>query len=114
MSGYGYCVPPTAEEIIAMAPLFLRILSPVDFGENSLAALEYAAHLARQYEATVYLLHVAPTDEMHLHVRPCFYPPRCGDGHARYSAATASTSSAPSSHLCTPSRNGGTPKCEPL
>jgi universal stress protein A len=50
-----------------MSHLFLRILSPVDFHENSLAALEYAAQFARQYDATVYLLHVIPTDELHLH-----------------------------------------------
>jgi len=50
-----------------MSRVFLRILSPVDFHENSLAALEYAAQFARQYDATVYLLHVIPTAELHLH-----------------------------------------------
>lgn len=34
------------------------ILSPVDFSENSLAAVEYAAYFARQSNATVYLLYV--------------------------------------------------------
>ncbi len=29
-----------------MTQLFLRILSPIDFDENSLAALEYAAQFA--------------------------------------------------------------------
>ena len=48
MNGYSYCVPPTTEEEArALTQLFLRILSPVDFDENSLAALEYAAQFAR-------------------------------------------------------------------
>jgi nucleotide-binding universal stress UspA family protein len=63
MNGYSYCVPPTMEEETVMTPLFLRILSPVDFHENSLAALEYTAALARQYGAMVYLLHVVPPPE---------------------------------------------------
>lgn len=41
-----------------MALPFRRILAPVDLDENSLAALEVAAHLARQSAAEVYLLHV--------------------------------------------------------
>ncbi|HEV8717761.1 MAG TPA: universal stress protein [Candidatus Binatia bacterium] len=61
-----------------MSHLFLRILSPVDFHENSLAALEYAAQFARQYDATVYLLHVIPTDELHLHRE--VYRPEEGGG----------------------------------
>jgi CBS domain-containing protein len=58
MNGYSYCVPPTVgeKEERAMTQLFLRILSPVDFHENSLAALEYAAQFARQSDATIYLL----------------------------------------------------------
>jgi len=61
-----------------MTHLFLRILSPVDFHENSLAALAYAAQFARQYDATVYLLHVVPTDELHLHRE--VYRPEEGGG----------------------------------
>jgi len=61
-----------------MTRLFLRILSPVDFHENSLAALEYAAEFARQYGATVYLLHVVPTDEIQLH--RAVYQPEQGGG----------------------------------
>ncbi|MBI3304102.1 MAG: universal stress protein [Deltaproteobacteria bacterium] len=61
-----------------MSHLFLRILSPVDFHENSLAALEYATQFARQYDATVYLLHVVPTDELHLHRE--VYRPEAGGG----------------------------------
>ncbi len=61
-----------------MRQLFLRILSPVDFHENSLAALEYAAQFARQYDATVCLLHVIPIDELHLHHE--VYRPEEGGG----------------------------------
>ena len=49
-----------------MAELFRKILSPVYFDETSPAALEYARHFARQNDGTVYLLHVVPTDELHL------------------------------------------------
>jgi nucleotide-binding universal stress UspA family protein len=43
-----------------MAFPYKRILCPVDFDVNSLSALEEAALLTRQSEATLYLLHVAP------------------------------------------------------
>jgi nucleotide-binding universal stress UspA family protein len=46
--------------------MFLRILSPMDFDENSLAALEYAAAFSRQPGTTLYLLHVVSTDPLHL------------------------------------------------
>ena len=49
-----------------MLSLFLRILTPIDFDENSLAALEYAAAFARQPGATLYLLHVVELDPLHL------------------------------------------------
>ena len=39
---------------------FRRILCPVDFDDNSLAALEVAAEIARQNDGTVLLLHVVP------------------------------------------------------
>ncbi len=39
---------------------FRRILSPVDFDDNSLAALETAAQIARQNDGTVLLFHVVP------------------------------------------------------
>src|SRR5213593_2410046 len=84
MNGYSYCVPPTTEEEArAMTQLFLRILSPVDFHENSLFALEYAAQFARQYDATVYLLHVIPTDELHLH-REVYRPAEGGGADVRW------------------------------
>ena len=74
MNGYSYCVPPTTrEKARATTRLFLKILSPVDFDENSLAALEYTAQFAQQYDVTVYLLHVVPTAEIHLH-RAGYHP----------------------------------------
>lgn len=39
---------------------FKRILSPVDFDDNSLAALEVAAQVARQTDGIVLLFHVVP------------------------------------------------------
>ena len=39
---------------------FRRILSPVDFDDNSLAALEVSAQVARQNDGTVLLFHVVP------------------------------------------------------
>jgi len=42
------------------------ILCPVDFSENSLMALEYAAYFARQHDAKLYLLYVIPTEEISL------------------------------------------------
>jgi CBS domain-containing protein len=39
---------------------FGRILCPVDFDDNSLAALEVAAQIARQNDGTVSLFHVVP------------------------------------------------------
>jgi nucleotide-binding universal stress UspA family protein len=39
---------------------FKRILSPVDFDDNSLSALEVGAQIARQNDGTVLLFHVVP------------------------------------------------------
>jgi universal stress protein A len=39
---------------------FRRILSPIDFDDNSLAALKVAAQIARQNDGTVSLFHVVP------------------------------------------------------
>jgi len=43
-----------------MAYPFKKILCPVDFDENSIAALDTAAEMARQFDATVEVLHVVP------------------------------------------------------
>ena len=37
-----------------MAQLFRRILSPIDFDENSLIALDFASKLAAHHKATLY------------------------------------------------------------
>ena len=39
---------------------YRRILCPIDFDDNSLAALEVAAKMARQQDGSVYVLHVVP------------------------------------------------------
>ena len=41
-----------------MATIFRKILCPVDFSKNSIAALDQAAKLARKDEALLYLMHV--------------------------------------------------------
>lgn len=44
-----------------MSQLFDKILCPVDFDENSIAALDFALRLAQQCGGTIYLLDVIPT-----------------------------------------------------
>jgi len=39
-----------------------RILVPIDFGETMLATLQYAAAFAKEYKATITLLHVVRPD----------------------------------------------------
>ena len=39
---------------------FRRILSPIDFDDNSLAALDVAAQIARDNDGMLLLLHVVP------------------------------------------------------
>jgi universal stress protein A len=43
-----------------MAYPFKKILCPIDFDENSIAALDTAAKMARQFDATVEVVHVVP------------------------------------------------------
>jgi len=45
-----------------MAFPFKRILAPVDFDASSLSALDIAAKIARQNDATVSVLHIVPVD----------------------------------------------------
>jgi nucleotide-binding universal stress UspA family protein len=40
-----------------MSPIFHRILCPIDFDDNSIAALDLACKLATQNDARVYLMH---------------------------------------------------------
>jgi universal stress protein A len=44
-----------------MIQLFRKILCPIDFSEHSLAALDVALRVARQNDAVLCLLNVAPT-----------------------------------------------------
>ena len=41
-----------------MATFFKKILCPIDFDDNSIAALHYARDLAKEQDATLYVLHV--------------------------------------------------------
>ena len=41
-------------------PPYQRILCPIDFDDNSLAALAAAVDLARRSDGTVFVLHVVP------------------------------------------------------
>lgn len=45
-----------------MAFPFKRILTPVDFDQSSLSALDYAAKIARQNDGTISVLHIVPVD----------------------------------------------------
>jgi universal stress protein A len=45
-----------------MAFPFKKILAPVDFDSSSLKALELAANVAKQSDATVFILHIVPVD----------------------------------------------------
>jgi nucleotide-binding universal stress UspA family protein len=56
---------------------FRSILCPLDLDGSHTAALEYAAELARESEATVHLLHVVPMENLML--RREVYRPRPGD-----------------------------------
>lgn len=56
-----------------MASLFRKILCPVYFDETSPIALEYARHFAKKTGGAIQLLHVVPTDEIHL-LRKVYHP----------------------------------------
>jgi nucleotide-binding universal stress UspA family protein len=60
-----------------MMQVFEKILCPVYFDETSPAALEYARHFAQQSNGIIYLLHVVPTDELHL-LRKVYRPEEGG------------------------------------
>lgn len=60
-----------------MASSFRQILCPVYFDETSPIALEYARHVAKKTGGTIQLLHVVPTDEVHL-LRKVYHPETSG------------------------------------
>ena len=60
-----------------MPASFRKILCPVYFDETSPVALEYAKHFAKRANGIIHLLHVVPTDEMHL-LRKVYRPAEGG------------------------------------
>jgi len=60
-----------------MPTSFRKILCPVYFDETSPIALEYARHFAKRADGIIHLLHVVPTDEMHL-LRKVYRPEEGG------------------------------------
>lgn len=60
-----------------MVSPFKKILCPVYFDETSPIALEYARHFAKKTGGTIQLLHVVPTDEIHL-LRKVYHPQEGG------------------------------------
>src|SRR5262245_1906510 len=71
-----------------MAEQFGKILTPLYFDETSPVALQYARHFAQQGNGTVYLLHVVPTDELHL-LRKVYRPAEGGGADARWAEKVA-------------------------
>lgn len=71
-----------------MAELFRKVLCPVYFDETSPAAIEYARHFAQQSNGSVLLLHVVPTDELHL-LRKVYRPERGGGANATWAEQVA-------------------------
>ena len=60
-----------------MAEGFRKIVCPVYLDETSPQTLSYARHFAQLGEGTIYLLHVVPTDELHL-LRKVYQPDKSG------------------------------------
>ncbi len=65
-----------------------NLLVPVYFDETSGAAVEYAAYFARRHGARIHLLHVVPTDELHL-LRPLYKPEESGGADEDHADAVA-------------------------
>jgi nucleotide-binding universal stress UspA family protein len=79
-------VPPKTPDAMPSGPaLFGHIVCGVDFSESSLAALEYAASLARENGAGLSLVHVIETHPLYAD----FAPPAAIDLHAWTEQATA-------------------------
>ena len=60
-----------------MAEGFRKIVCPVYLDETSPQTLSYARHFAQLGDGTIYLLHVVPTDELHL-LRKIYQPDKSG------------------------------------
>ncbi|MGH7913111.1 MAG: universal stress protein, partial [Candidatus Binataceae bacterium] len=51
---------PNKEKLTLIGYPYKKILCPIDFDDNSMAALAHARHLAIDMGATIHLLHVLP------------------------------------------------------
>ncbi len=71
-----------------MAAPFRTILCPVYFDETSLVALQYARYLSQRGDGVVHLLHVVPTDELHL-LRKIYRPEEGGGADPIWAAQMA-------------------------
>lgn len=60
-----------------MAEGFRKIVCPVYLDETPPQTLSYARHFAQLGDGTIYLLHVVPTDELHL-LRKVYQPDKSG------------------------------------
>ena len=60
-----------------MAEGFRKIVCPVYLDETSPRTLSYARHFAQLGDGSIYLLHVVPTDELHL-LRKVYQPDKSG------------------------------------
>lgn len=60
-----------------MAEVFRKIVCPIYLDETSPQTLAYARHFAQLGDGTIYLLHVVPTDELHL-LRKAYQPDKSG------------------------------------
>jgi nucleotide-binding universal stress UspA family protein len=67
---------------------FRNLLVPVYFDETSTAAFTYAAYFARRHGGKVFLLHVVPTDELHL-LRDVYRPVEGGGANEEHAANVA-------------------------
>lgn len=67
---------------------FRNLLVPVYFDETSTAAFSYAAYFARRHGGKVFLLHVVPTDELHL-LREVYRPVEGGGANEEHAAKVA-------------------------
>lgn len=71
-----------------MADVFRRILCPVYLDETSAQVLLHARRFAQLGDGTIYLLHVVPTDELHL-LRKVYRPDEGGGANISSAAEVA-------------------------
>lgn len=71
-----------------MTDAFRKILAPIYFDESSTASVDYAAYFAARNDGTVFLLHVVPTDELHL-LRSVYRPDEGGGANVTWAERVA-------------------------